>query len=65
MSRTSTISPDGIVENYNGNENDEYARVMKFKKSEREMLTIVHTHILINGTYFFLVGRFGMVNGAP
>ena len=32
VSQTSTTSPDGVVENYNGNEDDENAEVMKFKK---------------------------------
>jgi len=56
VSQTSTTSPDGLVENYNGNEQDEDAEVMKFKKSEREMLTIVHTHILSMSFIFFLLG---------
>lgn len=56
VSQTSTTSPNGIVENYNGNEEDEGAEVMKFKKSEREMLTIVHTHILSMSFVFFLLG---------
>ncbi len=56
VSETSTTSPNGIVENYNGNEDDEDAPVMKFKKSEREMLTIVHTHILSMSFIFFLLG---------
>lgn len=56
VSETSTTSPDGIVENYNGNEADVDAEVMKFKKSELEMLTIVHTHILSMSFIFFLLG---------
>lgn len=56
VSQTSTASPDGVVENYNGNEDDEEAEIMKFKKSEREMLTIVHTHILSMSFIFFLLG---------
>jgi hypothetical protein len=56
VSQTSTTSPEGIVENYIGNEADEEANIMKFKKSEREMLTIVHTHILSMSFIFFLLG---------
>lgn len=56
VSQTSTTSPDGVVENYNGNEDNEDATVMKFKKSERQMLTIVHTHILSMSFIFFLLG---------
>lgn len=56
VSETSSPSPDGVVENYNGNEEDVDAEVMKFKKSERAMLTIVHTHILSMSFIFFLLG---------
>lgn len=56
VSQTSTTSPDGLVENYNGNEENDDAEVMKFKKSEREMLTIVHTHVLSMSFIFFLLG---------
>ena len=56
VSETSTTDPSGIEENYLGNEDDEDAPIMKFKKSEREMLTIVHTHILSMSVIFFLLG---------
>ncbi len=65
VSQTSTTSPDGIVENYNGNEDDEDAEVMKFKKSEREMLTIVHTHILSMSFVFFLLGALVWLTKLP
>ena len=38
--------PNGIEEQYLGNEHDEDAEVMKIKKSDQEMLSIVHSHIL-------------------
>lgn len=56
VNETSSSSPNGIQENYQGNEEDEDAEIMKFKKSEREMLTIVHTHILSMSFIFFLLG---------
>lgn len=56
VNQTGTTVPDGIEENYVGNEEDEDAVVMKFKKSEHEMLTIVHTHILSMSFIFFLLG---------
>jgi len=56
VGQTSSTSPHGIEENYLGNEEDENAGVMKFKKSEREMLTIIHTHILSMSFIFFLLG---------
>ncbi len=56
VSQTSTAAPSGIEENYLGNEENEDAEIMKFKKSEREMLTIIHTHILSMSFIFFLLG---------
>lgn len=56
VAQTDSTTPVGMEENYLGNEADENAEVMKFKKSEREMLTIVHTHILSMSFIFFLLG---------
>ncbi len=56
VGETSTANPNGIQEQYLGNEFHEEALVMKFKKSEQEMLTLVHNHILSMSLIFFLVG---------
>lgn len=56
VSETSTANPNGIEEQYLGNEDDEDATVMKFKKSEKEMLSIVHSHVLSMSIIFFLLG---------
>ena len=56
VNETSSATPNGIQENYIGNENDDDAETMKFKKSEREMLSIVHSHILSMAMIFFFVG---------
>ena len=56
VNQTGTTAPQGMEENYLGNEEDEDATVMKFRKSEREMLTIIHTHILSMSFIFFLLG---------
>ena len=53
---TTDQSPTGIEENYLGNENDEVANEMKFKKSKQEILNIVHTHMLSISVIFFLTG---------
>ena len=53
---TESSTPKGIVENYNGNEDIPEATTMKFKKGKREMLTIIHTHILSISFIFFLLG---------
>ena len=56
VGETSTPNPNGIEEQYLGNENDEEADIMKFKKSDKEMLTLVHNHILSMSIIFFLLG---------
>jgi len=56
VDETSSVNPNGIEENYLGNENVEDAEIMKFKKSPREMLTTVHSHILSMSLIFFLLG---------
>lgn len=56
IGQTESNTPKGVVENYNGNEDLAEVEVMKFKKGEREMLTIIHTHILSLSFIFFLLG---------
>lgn len=56
VGNTQSITPSGMVENYLGNEDDGEAQEMKFKKSDHEMLTLLHTHILSTSFIFFLMG---------
>jgi hypothetical protein len=56
VNQSNSIHPNGLVEHYNGNESDFEVEVMKFKKSEREILTIIHSHILSMSVIFFIVG---------
>ncbi len=56
VNHTTNNQAHGIVENYNGNENDEEAETMKFKKSEHEMYNILHTHFLSLSVIFFILG---------
>ncbi|WP_335728564.1 hypothetical protein [Psychroserpens sp.] len=56
VGETSSANPNGIEEQYLGNEDNGEATVMKFKKNERQMLTLVHGHILSMSIIFFLVG---------
>lgn len=56
VGETSSANPNGIEEQYLGNESDEDAEIMKFKKSDQEMLTLVHNHVLSMSIIFFLVG---------
>ena len=56
VAQTDSTTPQGIEENYNGNEDEEAPKVLKFKKSSREMLTIIHTHVLSISMIFFMTG---------
>ena len=61
VNQSTSMNSQGVVENYNGNEKNEAAEKMKFKKSGHEMLNIVHTHILSMAIIFFILG--GLVFG--
>ena len=63
--QTDSNRPNGIEENYLGNEDIEEVTVMKFKKGEREMLTILHTHILSISFIFFLLGGLVALTSLP
>ena len=52
---TTNASSKGIQERYLGNEDDEEATKMMFKKSEGEIKTLVHNHILSISVIFFLL----------
>lgn len=56
VAQTDSTTPQGIEENYNGNEDEDAPKVLKFKKSSREMLTIIHTHVLSISMIFFMTG---------
>ena len=53
---TSNSNPQGIEERYLGNEENEAATTMQFKKSKAEIMTLVHNHILSLSVIFFLLG---------
>ena len=53
---TSKSNPQGIEERYLGNEENEAATTMQYKKSKAEIMTLVHNHILSLSVIFFLLG---------
>lgn len=55
VERTTGGEPQGIEENYLGNEDDLEAEELKFEKSEKQILNIVHTHMLGMGMLFFIL----------
>lgn len=56
VDETTEASPQGIVDNYLGNEDNEEAEVMKFAKSKHEMLNLLHTHLISMSLIFFILG---------
>lgn len=53
---TSGMHTEGIEENYLGNEDNLEAEVMKFKKVEKELMSVVHAHILSYSLIFAFLG---------
>ena len=63
---STSLSTNGIEENYLGNEEDEDAEIMRFKKSEKEILTLIHNHILsLSLVFFVLAVLLYMTNVSP
>lgn len=56
VKETDSQTPDGVYENYLGNEDNEQAEVFKFKKTNRELISIVHSHIISMALIFFSIG---------
>lgn len=65
VNQTGSSTPNGIENAYLGNEGDEDTEVMQFKKSEREILTIIHAHVLSMSFIFFLMGGLVWCTGIP
>jgi hypothetical protein len=63
--KSTDLTPAGIESNYNGNEEDEEAAEMKFKKSEGEILTIIHTHAISMSLIFFALGSIICITSIP
>ena len=55
LTLTSGIETQSIEENYLGNEADEKALEMKFKKSEKEIVSIIHSHVISFSLIFLAI----------
>lgn len=62
---TTSLNTSGIEQNYLGNEDDEEAEIMRFKKSEGEILTLIHNHILSLSIIFFLLSVLLYMTNVP
>jgi len=56
VSENTNNTTSGIEEQYLGNEENEDALEMKFKKSEKEIITTVHNHVVSMSIIFLLLG---------
>jgi membrane-bound ClpP family serine protease len=56
VNSTTSGTINGIEINYNGNENNVDVEVMKFKKTSRDILSTIHSHILSMSLIFVSVG---------
>jgi hypothetical protein len=59
------LSADGIEENYNGNEDNDSAKTIKFRKSKFEMLTSIHSHVFTLSLIFLTTGLMVYFTGLP
>lgn len=58
LAETSGFEPQGIDQNYNGNEDSDEEGPLKFRKSKHEMMNIVHTHAFTLSVIFFMMSGF-------
>jgi len=63
IENTTKMEPVGIQEQYLGNENNTDAVDMKFKKPKKEMLTLIHNHILSLSVLFFMLSSLVAITG--
>jgi hypothetical protein len=62
---STSLNAKGIEQNYLGNEEDEQAEVMQFKKSEKEILTLIHNHVLSLSIIFFIMAVLLYMTSTP
>lgn len=56
---------NGIEQHYLGNEADEEAEEMKFKKAEKEIITTVHNHVTSMSLIFLALGGILLLTSIP
>lgn len=56
---------NGIEEHYLGNEADEDAEIMRFKKAEKEIITTVHNHVTSMSLIFLALGGILLLTSIP
>jgi hypothetical protein len=62
---TTSFDTTGIKENYLGNEENEDAEILIFKKSPREIRTMIHNHVLSLSTLFLVISILVLMTSIP
>jgi hypothetical protein len=65
LTLTSGTQTQSIEENYLGNETDESALEMKFKKPEKEVVSIIHSHVISFSLIFIAMGGLLLLTSYP
>lgn len=65
VQENTNYTTQGIEEQYIGNEGDENAEVMKFKKSEKEIIGMIHNHVISMSFIFLIVGAILLITSLP
>ena len=65
LTLTSGLQTQSIEENYLGNEADEAALEMKFKKPEKEVVSIIHSHVISFSLIFLSIGVLFLMTSCP
>lgn len=65
LTLTSGTQTQTIEENYLGNEADEAALEMKFKKPEKEVVSIIHSHVISFSLIFLAIGGLLLLTSYP
>jgi len=65
LTLTSGAQVQSIQENYLGNEADEDAEEMKFKKPEKEIVSIIHSHVISFSLIFLSIGSLFLMTSYP
>ena len=65
VNENTNATVNGLEEHYLGNEMDEDAEEMKFKKNEKEIITMVHNHVISMSLIFLVLGAILLITSIP
>jgi len=65
VNENTNSTTQGIEEHYLGNEADENTDVMKFRKSEKEIISMVHNHVISMSVIFLMLGVILLITSLP